>query len=362
MATEPEPAPTRSRTTTRAAVALLGLLFVLPAAGTAPVRAQTPPAHYHVTKRIPIGGPDAFWDYLTVDTAGNRLFVSHGTHMQVLDLTSDSVVGDIPGTPGVHGIALAHALGRGYTSNGRDSTVTVVDLGTLKPITTIQVTGRNPDAILYDPFTRRVFTFNHSRGNVTAIDATGDSVVGTVPVGGTLEFAVSDHAGHLFDNVEDSSQLVEIDPMGLRVEARWPLAPCREPTGLSIDRAHHRLFVGCGNGLMAVVNAATGAVITTLPVGDGVDATRFDPGTGLAFASAGAGTITVVREVDPDHYTVLANVPTERGARTMGLDERTHRLYTVTMKFGPAPASTAQRPHPRPRPVPGSFAVLVLEP
>jgi YVTN family beta-propeller protein len=347
----------------RATALLSGLLLMaLSAIHPGPVRAQAAGPQYHVVKRIPVGGPDGFWDYLTVDTARGRLFISHGTHVQVLDLASDSITGEVPGTPGVHGIALADELGRGYTSNGRDSTVTVVDLETLKPIATIQATGRNPDAILYDPYTRRVFTFNHSRGNVTAIDAAGDSVVGTIPVGGTLEFAVSDHAGHLYANVEDSSQIVEIDPQSLEVEASWPLAPCEEPTGLAIDRAHARLFVGCGNAMMAVVDARTGKVVATLPVGDGVDATRFDPGTGLAFASAGAGTITVVREEDPEHFSVVANVPTERGARTMGLDERTHRLYTVSMKFGPAPAPTADRPHPRPRPVPGSFAVLVLEP
>lgn len=340
----------------------LGLLLALAAAGPAPLRAQTAGPRYHVTKRIPVGGPDGFWDYLTVDTAGNRLFVSHGTRVQVIDLAGDSVAGEIPGTPGVHGVALVPGLGRGYTSNGRDSTVTVFDLRTLRPVDTIQATGRNPDAILYDPGSRRVLTFNHSRGNVTAIDPAGDSVVGTIPVGGTLEFAVSDGAGHVFVNVEDRSQVVEIDPQDLRVEARWPLAPCEEPTGLAIDRAHARLFVGCGNRLMAVVDAEDGHVVATLPAGAGVDAARFDPGTGLAFASAGSGTITVVREDDPDRYSVVGDIPTERGARTMGLDERTHRLYTATMELGPPPAPTADRPHPRPRPVPGSFHVLVLEP
>jgi DNA-binding beta-propeller fold protein YncE len=335
--------------------------LALQAAHPGLLRAQAVP-HYRVTHRIPVGGPDGFWDYLTVDTAGNRLFISHGTRVQVLDLTSFGVAGELDGTPGVHGVALAEDLRRGFTSNGRDSTVTVFDLETLKPVASIQATGRNPDAILYDPGTKRVFTFNHSRGNVTAIDAVADSVVGTIPVGGTLEFGVTDGAGRLFVNVEDSSQLVEIDPAALEVRARWPLAPCEEPTGLAIDRAHDRLFVGCGNGLMAVVDAASGKVMTTLPVGRGVDATRYDPGTGLAFASAGEGSITVVREEDPDHYSVVQTVPTERGARTMGLDERSHRLYTVTMKFGPAPAPTADRPHPRPRPVPGSFVALVLEP
>lgn len=339
---------------------LVGIVLALAVAAVTPAHAQGTP-HYHVVKSVPVSGT-GFWDYLTVDTAGNRLFISHSTRLQALHLTTDSVTGEVTGTPGVHGIALAYDLGRGFTSNGRDSTVTVVDLATLKTITTIQVTGRNPDAIIYDPVTRRVFTFNHSRGNVTAIDAVGDSVIGTIPVGGTLEFAVSDHAGHLFDNVEDSSQMVEIDPKGLRVEARWSLAPCEHPTGLSMDRAHGRLFVGCGNGLMAVVDAGSGKVIQTLPVGRGVDATRFDPGTGLAFASAGEGKITVVREQDPDHYSVVQNVATQRGARTMALDERTHRLYTVTMEFGPRPKPTPDHPHPRPRPVPGTFRVLVLAP
>lgn len=337
-------------------IVLFAVCSALLVAGQPGLPGQTAPG-YRVVERLSLPG-EGFWDYLTVDTTANRLYVSHDDRVQVVDLAGDTLAGELSGTPGVHGVAVDPDLGRGYTSNGRDSTVTVFDLATLRPITTIQATGRNPDAILYDSYSRRLFTFNHSRGNVTVIDPATDSVIRTLPVGGTLEFAVSDHAGHLFVNVEDRGEVVEIDPKELTVRARWPLGPCREPTGLAIDRANGRLFAGCRNSLVAVVDAATGRLVATLPVGRGVDATRFDPRTGLAFASAGDGTITVVREVGPDHFEVVQTVATERGARTMGLDERTGRLYTATTTFTPASGSTGTRP----RPVPGSFHVLVLAP
>jgi hypothetical protein len=320
-----------------------------------------PAAHaYHVAKRLPVGG-DGGWDYLTVDTAGHRLYVTRGTHVMVVDTDRDSVVGDIPDTPGVHGVALAPELGRGFTSNGRDSTVTIFDLWTLAKTGSVNVGGRNPDAILYEPTTRRVFALNHSSGTATAIDAATGAVVGTIPIGGVLEFGVADGRGRVFVNVEDRGEIVAFDPRTLAVTARWPLAPCEEPSGLAMDRARGRLFAGCSNKLMAVVDAGSGRVVATVPVGEGVDANAFDPATRLAFSSNGDGTLTVVREDSPDHFTVVGNVPTERGARTMALDERTHRIYMVSARFGPPPAPTAERPHPRPPVVPGSFTVLVLE-
>jgi DNA-binding beta-propeller fold protein YncE len=334
------------------------VLFALVTLG-APA-APTQDATYHVVGRIPLVG-EGGWDYLTVDTAGRRLYVSRSTHVAVIDLDRDSVVGDIPNTLGVHGIALARDLGRGFTSNGRDSTVTVFDLQTLATLSTIAVTGRNPDAIAYDPASGRVFTFNGGSDNATAIDARSGVVVGTIALGGKPEFAVLDGAGRIYVNIEDKSEIVVFDTRTLTVQARWPLAPCEEPSGLAMDRRHHRLFAVCSNRLMAVLDPDRGRVLTTLPIGGGVDGAAFDPASGLAFGSNGEGTLTVVHEESPDSFRVVANVVTQRGARTVALDERTHRIYTVAAEYGPAPAPTPERPRPRPSIIPGSVVVLVLE-
>jgi DNA-binding beta-propeller fold protein YncE len=323
--------------------------------------AQAAPAtSYHVVKKIAAGG-EGGWDYLIADTASERLFVSHGTHVVVVDLARDSVIGDIPNTLGVHGIAFAPALNRGFTSNGRDTSVTIFNLKTLAPISTVKVTGRNPDAIVFDPFSGRVFTFNGGGANATAIDAATGVVAGTVPLGGKPEFSVSDGKGRMYVNIEDKSEVVVFDPKALTIKTRWPLAPCEEPSGMAMDRAHGRLFVVCSNKLMAILDATTGRVITTLPIGDGVDATGYDPATGLAFASNGEGTLTVVHEDSPAKFTVVGTVPTQRGARTMALDPKTHRIYLSTAQFGPPPAPTPERPNPRPTIIPGSFTILVLD-
>lgn len=353
------------RAATAGIIAALAAALAVPAGlalAPVPATAQAAP-HYHVVRRAKPGG-EGFWDYMTADPAGHRLFVSHGTHVQVVDLHSLRVVGDIPNTPGVHGIALAPELERGFTSNGRDTSVTIFDLKTLKPIGTVKVTGRNPDAILYDPATRRVFTFNHHEdGNATAIDAATGRVVGTIALHGTPEFAQSDAAGRVFVNIEDSSAVVAINARTLAVEARWPLAPCQHPTGMAIDRQHGRLFVGCGNHVMAVMDTHTGKVLSAVPVGAGVDATRYDPGTGLAFSSNGRdGTLSVVHEASPGHWAVLETVPTQLGARTMALDTETHHVYVVTASFEPRPAGTPQNRRRRPRTVPGSFVLLELAP
>jgi DNA-binding beta-propeller fold protein YncE len=322
------------------------------------VHAQAAPG-YHVIRRINAGG-EGGWDYVTVDPEGNRLFLSRGTHAMVIDLGRDSVVGDIPNTAGIHGVVLAPELNRGFTSNGRDSSVTIFNYKTLAPIGVVKIPGRNPDAILYDPATKRVFTFNGGSSNATAIDATNGTVVGTVALGGAPETAVSD-GGKVYANIEDKSEIVVFDPKTLAVLARWPLAPCEEPSGLAIDRVHQRLFAGCGNKTMAVVDMRTGKVVATPAVGSGVDAAGFDPGTQLAFTSNGEGTITVVHEDTPDKYTVAETVPTQRGARTMAVNPKTHRLYTVTAEFGPAPAPTPDRPRPRPPMIRGTFVVLELD-
>lgn len=329
-------------------------------AGSAAFAQAVPAKSYHVVKQIAAGG-DGGWDYLIADTASERLFVSHGTHVVVIDLVRDSVIGDIPNTLGVHGIAFAPALNRGFTSNGRDTSVTIFNLKTLAPIGTVKVTGRNPDAIVFDPFSGRVFTFNGGGANTTAIDAATGVVAGTIALGGKPEFSVSDGKGTMYVNIEDKSEVVVFDPKALRVKSRWPLAPCEEPSGMAMDRAHGRLFVVCSNKLMAILDAAKGRMLTTLPIGDGVDATGYDPATGLAFASNGEGTLTVVHEDSPDKFTVVGTVPTQRGARTMALDAKTHRIYLSTALFGPPPAPTTERPNPRPTVIPGSFTILVLD-
>ena len=315
-------------------------------------------AGYHVIKTYKVGG-DGGWDYLTFDKASNRLFISRSTHVIVMDADSGKVVGDIPDTPGVHGIALAPEFGRGFVSNGRENTVSVFELSSLKVLSKIKV-GENPDAILYDPASKRVFTFNGQSHDVTAIDAAKSTVVGTIKVDGKPEFAVSDEKGEIFVNIEDKSELMALDPNKLEAKARWPLAPCEEPSGLAIDRKNRRLFSGCGNKLMSVVDADSGKLVTTLPIGDGVDANAFDPETGLAFASCGEGVLTVVHEDSADKFSVVENVPTARGARTMTLDPEKHRVFLVTAKFGPPPAPTAQQPHPWPSILPDTFVVMVM--
>lgn len=314
---------------------------------------------YHITKTYKVGG-EGGWDYVTVDASARRFYISRGTHVIVLDADSGKNVGDIPDTPGVHGIALAPELGKGFTSNGREGTVTIFDIKTLAPSGSKVKVGDNPDAILYDPATKRVFTFNGRSQDSTAIDAESGKVLGTIKLDGKPEFAASDAKGEIFVNIEDKSELVAIDPKKLEVKAKWPLAPCTEPSGLAIDRKHRRLFVGCDNKMMAVVDADSGKVLATPAIGEGVDATAFDDETGLAFASCGEGVLTVVKEESPDKFSVSENVPTKRGARTMALDSKTHDVFTVTADFGPPPAPTADNPHPRRSILPDSFVVLVL--
>jgi DNA-binding beta-propeller fold protein YncE len=317
------------------------------------------PSGYHLLKKIKLGG-EGFWDYMTVDSPTRRLFISRGTRVVVLNVDSEKIVGEIPNTPGVHGIALAPEVGRGFTSNGAAGSVSIFDLKTLHVIGQAQA-GKNPDAIVYDPSSKRVFAMNGRSASSTAIDAATGNVAGTIALGGKPEFAVADGAGHVYVNIEDKSEIVEIDSRTLAVTARWPLSPCEEPSGLAIDVRHRRLFAGCRNKMMAVVDADSGKVIATPPIGEGVDSDRFDPATQFAFASNGrSGTLTVVHEDSPNKYSVVENVPTQLGARTMELDLKTHEIYLDTAEFGPPPAPTAGNPRPFPTLVPGSFVVLVF--
>jgi len=293
--------------------------------------AQSAPG-YKVVRKISIPGQGG-WDYLTVDESARRLYVSHGTQVEVLDADSGAIVGKISPTPGVHGIAIASESGRGFVSNGDSSTVTVFDLKTLKTLGEVP-TGKGPDGIIYDPATSRVFAFNGDGNSATAIDAASGKVAGTIDLGGGPEFAAADGAGHVFDNLEDQSLVVKIDSESLKVEQRWPTAPCASPSSMAMDRPNRRLFIGCRSKVMAVMNADTGQVITTLPIGDHVDATAFDPNTKLIFNSNGEGTITVIHQDSPDKYSVVESVKTLPRAKTMAFDSKTRRLFLSTAESG----------------------------
>ena len=333
---------------------LIGALLF--SAGSAAAQTTT----YHVTRTVPLGG-EGGWDYLTVDTASNRLYISRGTHVMVVDLGRDSLAGDIANAPGVHGIAIANDLGRGFTSNGRDSSVTAFDLRTLAPLGKYGPTGANPDAIGYDPVSKRVFTFNGRGENMSALDAQTGKVVGTVALGGKPEFVAFDGRGMLYVNNETTNELIAVNTRTLAIAKRTKIAGCDEPSGLAIDRVRGRLFVGCGNKVMTVHDAATGRQLAKLPVGEGVDAVGFDPGTNDVFVSAGDGTLTVVRDAGGDKWRVAQTVQTKRGARTLAVDPAHHRVYVVTAEYGATPAATTAQPRPRPAMVPGSFQMLVVE-
>jgi DNA-binding beta-propeller fold protein YncE len=294
--------------------------------------APAPSPGYSVIKKIPIPGQGS-WDYLSVDEGARRLYVSHGTQVEVIDIDSLSVVGNIAKTPGVHGIALAPELGRGFVSNGQAATVTIFDLKTLKPIADVP-TGQKPDAIIFDPASSRVFAFNGGSNNATAIDAASGKVAGTVNLDGGPEFAAADGNGYVFDNLEDESLVLKINSRELKVEQRWPTAPCASPSSMAMDRPNRRLFLGCRSKVMAVVDADSGKVITTLPIGDHVDATAFDPDTKLIFNANGEGTITVIHQDSPDKYSVVETVKTAPRAKTMALDPKTHRLFLSTVENG----------------------------
>lgn len=324
----------------------------------APALAATP-VHYKLDRAITLGG-DGGWDYLTYDADGKRLLLSRATRVMVVDPASGKVLKEIPGTDGVHGIALAHDLGKGFTSNGHESTVTVFSLKTLEQTDKVKVTGENPDAIVYEPVTQRVFTMNGRSNDATVIDAASDKVVATIPLDGRPEFAVADGKGRVYVNIESKSELSEIDAATAKVLKTWPLAPCESPSGLAIDPVHRRLFSGCDNKLMAVSDADAGKVVASFPIGEGVDATGFDPGTDLVFSSNGEGTLTVAHEDSPDRYTVVEDAPTQKFARTMTLDPATHTVYLVTADVKVEP-SVPEGQRPKRTVLPGSFRVLVMQ-
>jgi DNA-binding beta-propeller fold protein YncE len=321
------------------------------AATPAPGSAQDP--GYTITKRYQLGG-EGDWDYLTFDTAAHRLFIARESHVLVVNPDNGAVIGDIPNTPHVHGVALAYDLGRGFITAAGDTAVHIIDLETLRPLGTIKV-GLRDDAIVYDPATKYVVSMNGKAHSASVIDARAGRVVATIPLPGSPEFAVTDNRGTVYVNTEDTSLLVELDLQTLKVARSWSVAPCEGPSGLAFDREHHRLFSGCHNQMMAISDAQAGTVIATVPTGRGVDANRYDPGTGLAFSSNGDGTLTVVHEDSPSTFTVVGNLTTQSGARTMTLDPKTHTIYLVTAKFAP----TVGRQVPKWPPAPGTFVLLV---
>ncbi len=332
---------------------LLGLLSI-----TATIHCQAGEP-YRLLKEIPVGG-EGGWDYLTVDSSAHRLYVSHATKVVVIDIAKDAVVGEISDTPGVHGIAIAPDLQRGVTTIGREDKAGIVDLKTLQTITKLD-TGKNPDGMLYEPAWNEAWIFNGSGHSATVIDLKAGRVVATIPLSGKPEFATSDpKAGRVYNNIEDKNTVVVMDAKRHEVVATWPIAPGEGASGMAIDLANHRLFLGCGNKMMAMMDSATGKVVGTVPIGDGVDANAFDPETKLAFASCSDGTVTIAHEDSPDRLTVVQTLKTERGSRTMALDPSTHRIYLAAVKYETPAAGAPGGGRGRGKAVPGSFKILVF--
>ena len=313
----------------------------------------------HVIKKISIPG-DYGWDYLTADTEGRRLYVSHDKDVVVIDLDSGAIVGKVPGSD-VHGIAVVRELGRGFISASDPGSVTIFDLKTLAIIGKVTV-GADPNAIFYDPYTKRVFTIDRGSKRVSAIDPKTGKVTGTVEgLGGRTEHAVADEAGHIFLNMQDLGTLLRIDAQGLKVVDTWKLAPCEQPSSMDMDRVTHRIFIGCRSGAMTVVDAETGRVVTVQPIGKGVDAAEYDAGRGLIYFSTGAdGAMWVFRQDTPEKYTLVETVKTQAGARTMAVDRKTGMAYLSAAEFGPRPAAVPGKAQARAPMVPGSFSVLVV--
>ena len=307
-------------------IALASLFLVVPLSF-----AQT--SGYSVTGTIDLGG-NGWWDYLSIDNAAHHLFVSNGNKVHIIDLKTNKQIGEIDNLHGVHGIAIANEFNKGFISNGRSDTVTVFNLETFKVIANVHVTGRNPDAIAYDPYSKRVFTFNGRSSNATAIDAKTDKVVGTITLDGKPEFAVSNGKGNMYVNIESKSEITEFNPKTLKILHTWSIAPGESPSGLAIDIKNNRLFAGCDNKMMVVVDANNGKVIATPKIGEGVDACRYDPETHFAFSSCGEGVLSVIKEISPNKFENIDNVKTVRRARTMELDESTHNIYMSTLVPG----------------------------
>jgi len=331
-------------------VLLLTLAITVAAAGS-----------YHLIKKIPIPG-DGGWDYVAADSEGRRLYVSHDTEIVVLDLDSGAIVGKISGGPDMHGAAIASEFGRGFISESNPGSVLIFDLQTLAKVGEVRV-GDDPNGIIYDHLTKRIFTADRGSKRITAIDAKTGKIAGTIEnLGGRTEHLASDESGHVFLNMQDRNTLLKLDAKELKVLETWPTAPCQAPSSMDMDRVHARIFIGCrGAGMMAVVDATSGKIVATNPIGAGVDAAEFDPKTGQVYFSTGAdGVLSIFREKSPDQYELVENVKTQAGARTMAVDRKTGRVYVAAAELGPRPAPTPENPRPRPPVIPGTFSVLVI--
>jgi YVTN family beta-propeller protein len=316
---------------------------------------------YKFLNEIPIGG-EGGWDILTIDSPADRLYLSHATKVVVIDLNKNAVAGEIADTPGVHAFVAVPEFQRGFSSNGKEAKSSVVDLTTLKTISKID-TGQSPDAVVYEPRHREVYIFNHTGNSATVIDAKSATVTATIPLGGSPEFAVVDEkAGRIYCNIEDKSEVAVIDSTKHEVVARWPIAPGEEASGIALDAAHHRLFATCHNKMMVMVDTETGKVVANVPIGAGVDGCAFDDASQFAFASCGDGTTTIAKEETPQKLTVIQTLKTERGARTMALDPKTHRIYLPTAQFQPAPSPSPGASPARPTILPNTLKLLVYGP
>lgn len=341
------------RPTVRLAMLVAGMFMILAGA----VNSAGDAGEYRLVEKITLGG-EGGWDYFEVDPATGNVFIPRGEHILVVD-SKGKQVADIGNVHGTHAIAFSPELKRAFLS--AEGSVAVLDLEKMQVVNSIDLAGKDPDAILYDASAGRVFTFNGGgTKDASAIDVSTGKLVGSIALGGKPETAQADGEGRVYVNIEDKNQIVAFDAKTLKVLHTWPVAPCEDPAGMAIDVAHKRLFTGCRNQLMAVVDYTTGKVIATVPIGKGVDANRFDPATGLAFASCGDGTITAAHQDSPDHYTVVQTISTQRGARTMALDAKTHNVYTVTAEFGPPPPATAEHPHPWPTVIAKTFTLLIF--
>ncbi len=316
---------------------------------------------YKISNKIKVEG-DGGWDYLISDDSTNRLFISHGTVVNVVNTATGQLIETIPDTRGVHGIALATELNKGFISNGKDTSVTIFDLTTLATIAKIKVTGKNPDAILYDPFSKKVFVYNGKTSNATVIDARTNNVVATIELLGKPEFSVTDGKGKVYVNIEDKNKICVINSNTFKVEETWSIGKGDEPSGLALDNKNHRLFTVCGNRLMIMLDALTGKVITSLPIGDNVDGVAFDPEKERAYSSNGDGTVTVVEGKNGGNYKVIENITTQKGARTISLNKKTHHIFLSTAEYGETSAPTNENPKPRPSIKPGSFIIIDIEP
>ncbi len=329
-------------------VALLAVPILL-----AMARAQNP---YRLVRTIPIGG-EGGWDFMTADSGGRRLYVSHSTEVVVLDLDSGTVSGRFDGLSGVHDIAAVPEFGRGFITNGKTDTVTIFDLKSLQKVGEIK-TGKKPDAMAYDPATRCVFVYNGGGQSATVIDASSGAVVGTIDLGGAPESSVADGLGAVYVNLEDKNMILKIDSRTRAVEGSWPLAPGEKPASLAMDKIHRRLFVGCGNKLMVALDADSGRIVSSAPIGENVDSGAYDPETGLVFEANRDGTLTVIHEDAPDRYSVVQTLKTQAGSKNMALDEKTHHVYLSAGEFLPAEVATPENPRPRPKVKPGTFCIL----